>query len=148
MRISLGADHAGVELKDHIAASLVALGHEVTDMGTVGELAVDYPDIALEVARAVTGGSADAGVLVCGTGLGMAIAANKVSGIRAVQVSDPEMARMARLHNNANVVALAGRHLSDEQADAVVAAFLGTEFEGGRHQRRIDKISALEARGR
>jgi len=148
MRIYLGADHAGFQLKQHVDETLRALGHEVTDVGTSGEESVDYPDYAGEVAHAVADGKADFGVLVCGTGLGMAIAANKVPGVRAVQVSDPELARMARLHNDANVVTLAGRHVSTEQADAVLAAFLGTAFEGGRHQARVDKISALEQRER
>ncbi len=144
MRIHLGADHAGFELKEHVRASLEARGHKVTDVGTYAEDSVDYPDFAAAVGGAVARGEADAGVLVCGTGLGMAIAANKVPGVRAIQASDPEMARMARLHNNANVVTLAGRHITIGQADAVLDAFLGTEFEGGRHQRRIDMISALE----
>lgn len=144
MRIYIGADHAGFELKEHVWDTLVAQGHEVTDVGTNGEESVDYPDYAGEVARAVAGGAADFGVLVCGTGLGMAIAANKVPGVRAVQISDPEMARMARLHNNANVVTFAGRYLPPAAADAILDVFLNTEYEGGRHQRRIDKISALE----
>jgi ribose 5-phosphate isomerase B len=148
MRIYLGADHAGFELKEHVRDTLKALGHEVTDVGTDGEESVDYPDYAGMVARAVAGGAADFGVLVCGTGLGMAIAANKVPGVRAVQISDPEMARMARLHNNANVVTLAGRYLPPAAADAVLEVFLKTEYEGGRHQRRVDKISALEQSGR
>ncbi len=148
MRIYLGADHAGFQLKEHVGQTLGALGHEVVDVGTDGEDSVDYPDYAREVGVAVRNGDAEVGVLVCGTGLGMAIAANKVPGVRAVQVSDPEMARMARLHNNANVITLPGRHITPQTADAVLAAFLGTQFEGGRHQRRIDKISALEEHGR
>lgn len=148
MRIYLGADHAGFRLKEHVGQTLRAQGHEVTDVGTDGEDSVDYPDFAREVGMAVSSGRADAGVLVCGTGLGMAIAANKVPGVRAVQVSDPEMARMSRLHNDANVITLPGRHISPEQADDVLTAFLGTAFEGGRHQHRVDKISALEEYGR
>lgn len=144
MRISLGADHAGFQLKEHVKHELVALGHEVTDVGTHGEESVDYPDLAAEVGRAVGSGDADIGVLVCGTGLGMAIAANKVRGVRAIQASDPEMARMSRLHNNANVLTLPGRYIAPADADKVLEAFLTTEFEGGRHQRRLDKISALE----
>ncbi len=148
MRIYLGADHAGFELKEQVSTMLGELGHEVTDVGTFSEESVDYPDFAQAVAEAVADGDADLGVLVCGTGLGMAIAANKVPGVRAVQASDPAMARMARLHNDANVLTLPGRHVSPEQAAEVLRAFLDTEFEGGRHQRRVDKISALEANGR
>ncbi|MBN1192344.1 MAG: ribose 5-phosphate isomerase B [Coriobacteriia bacterium] len=147
MRIHVGADHAGFELKEHVKARLAELGNDVTDVGTYSEESVDYPDFAAEVARAVARGDADSGILVCGTGLGMAIAANKVPGVRAVQASDLEVAVMARRHNNANVLTLPGRYMSPEVADEVVAAFLGTEYEGGRHQRRIDKISALEERG-
>jgi ribose 5-phosphate isomerase B len=144
MRIHLGADHAGFALKESVRDILTGLGHEVTDVGTDGEDSVDYPDFAAAVASAVAGGAADAGVLVCGTGLGMAIAANKVPGVRAIQASDPEMARMARLHNDANVITLPGRHIGPAQAAEVLEAFLGTQFEGGRHQRRVDKIGALE----
>lgn len=144
MRIYLGADHAGFQLKEHVKQTLTALGHEVTDVGTYAEDSVDYPDYALKVGRAVAAGTADVGVLVCGTGLGMAIAANKVRGVRAVPVYEPEMARLGRLHNNANVIALPGRFITPEKADEVLEAFLTTEYEGGRHQRRIDKISELE----
>jgi ribose 5-phosphate isomerase B len=144
MRIYLGADHAGFRLKEHVRETLRAWGHEVTDVGTNTEDSVDYPDYARSVALAVGSGEADFGVLVCGTGLGMAIAANKFPGVRAVQISDPEMARMARKHNNANVVTLAGRYTEPAQADAVLEAFLSTEYENGRHQRRIDKITAFE----
>ena len=144
MRVYVGADHAGYQLKEHVERFVTDMGHEVVDVGTDDEDSVDYPDYAREVARAVAGGDADVGVLVCGTGLGMAIAANKVPGVRAVQASDPEMARMARLHNDANVLTLPGRYIGPEQAAEVVSAFLGTAFEGGRHQRRIDKIVELE----
>lgn len=144
MRIHLGADHAGFPLKEHVKAFLVANGHEVVDVGTYAGDPVDYPDYAVRVGHAVAEGEADFGVLVCGTGLGMAIAANKVAGVRAIQASDPEMARMSRLHNDANVVTLPGRYIKPEQADAVLGAFLGTRFEGGRHQQRLDKIGALE----
>jgi len=144
MRIYLGADHAGFQLKEHVKQTLTELGHEVTDVGTYAEDSVDYPDYALKVGRAVAGGTADIGVLICGTGLGMAIAANKVRGVRAVPVYEPEMARLGRLHNNANVIALPGRFITPDKADEVLEAFLSTEYENGRHQRRIDKISALE----
>lgn len=144
MRIHLGADHAGFELKQAVKDMLVALGHDVTDVGTFSLDSVDYPDIAAAVGSAVASGEADFGVLVCGTGLGMAIAANKIDGVRAVQASDPGMAEMARRHNDANVLTLPGRYISPADAQTVLTAFLGTEFEGGRHGRRVDKISALE----
>lgn len=144
MRIYVGADHAGFQLKEHVREWLAAQGHDVVDVGTNAEDSVDYPDYARDVALAVGSGTADLGVLVCGTGLGMAIAANKFPGVRAVPISDPEMARMARRHNNANVITLAGRYLTPEQADAVLEAFLTAEYEDGRHQRRIDKITAFE----
>jgi ribose 5-phosphate isomerase B len=143
MRIHLGADHAGFELKEQVERILVELGHEVTDVGTDGEESVDYPDYAALVGRAVADGEADLGVLVCGTGLGMAIAANKVPGVRAIQAADPEMARMARQHNDANVLTLPGRYIGPERAAEVLEAFLGASFEGGRHQRRVDKIDAI-----
>jgi ribose 5-phosphate isomerase B len=148
MRIFLGADHAGYELKEHVEALLAAMGHDVTDVGTDGTDSVDYPDYAEKVARAVAAGDADFGVLVCGTGLGMAVAANKVPGVRAIQASDPEMARMARLHNDANVLTLPGRYIGPERAAEVVRAFLETPFEGGRHQRRVEKIEAIENNSR
>jgi ribose 5-phosphate isomerase B len=144
LRIYLGADHAGYPLKEHVREILRSLGHDVVDVGTDGEDSVDYPDFAAAVGRAVASGDAERGVLVCGSGLGMAIAANKIDGVRAVQVMDVEMARMSRLHNDANVVTLPGRYIGPEQAAEILVAFLGTEFEGGRHQHRVDKIVALE----
>lgn len=145
MRIHIGADHAGFALKEVVKAHLVERGHSVTDVGAFSGDPVDYPLVAGPVACAVANGGADAGVLVCGTGLGMAIAANKVPGVRAVQVGSPEFAEMSRRHNDANVVTLAGRSTPPETAFAIVDAFLGTPFEGGRHQRRVDQISAIEA---
>lgn len=144
MRIALGSDHAGFELKEHVRGHLEAQGHEVHDVGTHAPESVDYPDYAREVGEAVAHDDVDFGVLVCGSGLGMAIAANKVDGVRAVQVMDPEMAKMARLHNDANVVTLAGRYTEPTLADTIVDTFLSTAFEGGRHQRRVDKIAAIE----
>jgi ribose 5-phosphate isomerase B len=143
MRIHLGADHAGFALKEQVKAALGQMGHDVVDVGTMSEDSVDYPDYAEKVGRAVAAGEADFGVLVCGTGLGMAIAANKVPGIRAIQASDPEMARMSRLHNDANVLTLPGRYIGPERAAEVIDAFVNTAFEGGRHQRRLDKIDAI-----
>ena len=148
MRIYLGADHAGFPLKEHVKRVLATLGHEVTDVGTDGEESVDYPDYASEVATAVADSRAAFGVLVCGTGIGMAIAANKVPGVRAVQTADPEMARMARRHNDANVLTLPGRYIGPEVAGEIVTAFLSTEFEGGRHQDRVDKITGIERTAR
>jgi ribose 5-phosphate isomerase B len=145
VRVHLGSDHAGFELKESVEAHLVAAGHDVVDVGPAGTDPVDYPDFAAPVARAVSSGEADVGVLVCGSGIGMAMAANKVDGVRAVQARDEESARMARLHNDANVLTLAGRYTESVEALAIVDAFLATEFEGGRHQRRVDKIGALEA---
>jgi ribose 5-phosphate isomerase B len=145
--IAIGADHAGFILKESVKAHLEAAGHMLTDVGAFSEESVDYPVIAEQVGCAVAGGTAEFGVLVCGTGLGMAIAANKVDGVRAVQVGTPAFAEMSRRHNDANVVTLAGRSLSDEEAFAVVDTFLSTEFESGRHQRRVDQITAIESAG-
>lgn len=144
MRICIGADHAGFALKEAVRDHLCAAGHEISDVGAFSEDSVDYPLVAEQVGSAVAEGSADVGVLVCGTGLGMAIAANKVRGVRAVQVNTPEFAAMARRHNDANVITLAGRSISESDAFATVDAFLATDFEGGRHQRRVEQISAIE----
>ncbi|MDY0339820.1 MAG: ribose 5-phosphate isomerase B [Coriobacteriia bacterium] len=144
MRIFLGSDHAGFELKEQVRDVLQSIGHDVVDIGPYTDESVDYPDYAERVGRAVASGEAPFGVLICGTGLGMAIAANKVPGVRAVQASEPEMARMARLHNNANILTLPGRFIDKEQAAEVLSVFLSTPFEGGRHQRRLDKISEIE----
>lgn len=144
MRIHIGSDHAGYALKEQVKAHLVASGHEVTDVGAPSEESVDYPLFAGKVGRAVAAREADFGVLVCGTGLGMAIAANKVHGVRAVQVNDPEFARMARMHNDANVVTLAGRYIDADRAAEIVDTFLATPFEGGRHTRRVDEIADIE----
>ncbi len=144
MRISIGSDHAGFEMKEKLEEHLRDLGHDVLDVGTHDGDSVDYPDLAAEVARSVAAGEAERGVLVCGSGIGVAIAANKIDGVRAANVTDPEMARMSRLHNDANIVTMGGRYLPEELAREIVDAFLETSFEGGRHQRRIDKITALE----
>lgn len=144
MRIALGSDHAGFPLKEYVRAYLVGVGHDVTDVGTSSEESCDYPDFGAAVGRLVASGEAEKGVVVCGSGLGIAIAANKVCGVRAVQVMDPEMAAMARRHNDANVVSLAGRYIGTARAESILDAFLSTAFEGGRHQSRVDKITALE----
>jgi ribose 5-phosphate isomerase B len=147
MRIRIGSDHAGFELKELVKAHLSAEGHDVIDVGPFSDESVDYPVYAAAVAAGVTAGDADFGVLVCGTGLGMGIAANKVRGVRAVQISDPEFARMARLHNDANVVTLAGRHTDLDTAERIVDTFVQTEYEGGRHDRRLGQIAAMERGG-
>lgn len=144
MRVALGADHAGVLLKNAVRSLLESRGLDVTDHGTSGTESVDYPDYAASVARAVTAGEADMGILVCGTGIGMAIAANKVHGVRAAPVVDLESARLAREHNDANVLALGARVTSPDTALDIVRTFLDTPFAGGRHQRRIDKIATLD----
>jgi len=144
MRVALGADHAGVHLKDAVRSLLEARGVEVQDFGTVDETSVDYPDYAAQVGRAVAAGEVDRGILACGTGLGMAIAANKIDGVRAAPVVDLESARLSREHNDANILALGARVTSSDMALQIVSTFLDTPFAGGRHQRRIDKITALE----
>ena len=143
LRIALGADHAGVVLKDNLARLLDERGIPYTDFGTHGSESVDYPDFAADVAHAVAAGDYDRGVLVCGSGIGMAIAANKVPGIRAAVVTEAESARLSRSHNDANVLALGARLIGPDMAKACVSAFLGTEFAGGRHQRRVDQLSKL-----
>jgi ribose 5-phosphate isomerase B len=144
MRVALGADHAGMALRGDVKARLEARGVEIEDFGTLSEESVDYPDYAARVAEAVASGRVDYGVLVCGTGLGMAIAANKIPGIRAVPVVDLESTRLARQHNDANVLALGARVTLRDDLLAIVDTFLDTPFEGGRHQRRIEKITAIE----
>lgn len=144
MRIAIASDHAGFEEKGLLGAYLREAGHEVSDLGPADGNRVDYPDFAQKVAQAVASGAAERGVLVCGTGIGMAIAANKVGGIRAANVTSPEFAALAREHNDANVVALSARFVSDQQNRAIVDAFLATDFAGGRHSARVDKIRALE----
>jgi ribose 5-phosphate isomerase B len=144
MRIAVGSDHAGFHLKEHVKSMLTALGHEVVDVGPATSGSVDYPQFAADAARLVGGGEVDRGVLACGSGVGVAIVANKVAGVRAVNAHDPAEAEMARRHNDANVVTLSGSRLGPAQADSIVATFLRTEFEGGRHARRVGQIVALE----
>lgn len=144
MRIALGADHAGVELKGRIRRLLDRRNLAFEDIGPETDASVDYPDYALGVARRVASGACRRGILVCGSGVGMAIAANKVRGIRAAAVTTAPAARLARRHNDVNVLALGARSLSVDDALAIVDAFLATPFDGGRHQRRVDKIAAAE----
>ncbi len=144
MRIAIGADHAGFVLKQHLIDTLVRLGHQVDDRGTDSEATVDYPPICADVARLVANGTVDRGIVVGGSGQGEQIAANKVRGIRAALCNDLYSARMSREHNDANVLALGGRIVAFGLADEIVAIWLATPFQGGRHQRRLDQISALE----
>jgi ribose 5-phosphate isomerase B len=144
MRVAIGADHAGFELKETIKQTLDELRIAYKDFGTFSDESVDYPDYAAKVGRAVAAGEFDRGILVCGTGIGMAIAANKIAGVRAAPVVDLESARLAREHNNANVLAIGARVTPPERALDLVRVFFKTDFEGGRHERRLQKITALE----
>ena len=142
--IVIGSDHGGLNLKTALNSYLKRRGVEVTDAGTNGDASVDYPDFGQKVAETVISGDAELGILICGTGIGMSITANKIPGIRAALVTDVFMARMAREHNNANVLVLGGRVLDEQKACDLVGAWLDATFEGGRHQARLDKITALE----
>lgn len=144
MKIAIGADHAGFELKNQLGEALRESGHEVRDFGTDSGESTDYPDYAGQVARAVASGAAERGLLVCGSGAGMSIAANKVRGVRAVMGVSLEVVRLTRAHNNANVLTLGARFVEPAVAGELVRAFLETPFEGGRHERRVSKISQLE----
>jgi len=146
VKISIGSDHAGFALKEHVVKYLKSKGIEVLDVGTHSEESVDYPVFAEKVSKDVIGGKADYGILICGTGLGMSISANKFKGIYATLCLYPTMAKYARLHNNANVLVMAGRLMGPTLAEETVDAFLETEFSGGRHQRRIDEIKEFENR--
>lgn len=146
--IAIASDHGGVELKADLIDRLEKSGYIVENLGVDSSSdAVDYPDMAVPVAEKVLSGKADCGVLICGTGLGIGIAANKIKGIRAATVSDTFSAKMAKVHNNANVLALGARVLGNELAWEVLSAYLMAEFEGGRHENRVNKIMALEERG-
>lgn len=145
MKIVIAADHAGYRLKSSLVPFLTAAGHTVDDLGTDSEEPVDYPPFCAAAARAVVAGRADVGIVVGGSGQGEAIAANKVHGARAALCLDEFTARLARLHNDANVLSLGGRILGEAFAQAIVATFLSTAFEGGRHQPRLDQISSIEA---
>ncbi len=145
MKIALGADHAGFQLKEKIRDWLVGHGYSVDDRGTNSAESVDYPDYARAVGEAVAGGRADLGIAVCGTGMGMAMALNKVPGIRAANVTTEFEAQMLREHNDGNVLALGARVVSEEQALKLVDKFLHTSFAGGRHQRRVDKVMEIES---
>ena len=142
--IALGCDHAGVQLKLQVAEYLTSRGLEYRDYGTYDETSCDYPDYAQKVGEAVVSGEAQRGILICGTGVGISISANKVNGVRAALCSDTFTARMSREHNDANVLCMGARVVGPGLATDVVAAWLDAEFAGGRHQRRVDKIMALE----
>ncbi|MEO8092462.1 MAG: ribose 5-phosphate isomerase B [bacterium] len=144
MRIAVGSDHAGFPLKETVRLMLEDAGHEVVDVGTDSEESADYPHFAAEAARLVAGGEAERAMIVCGSGVGVSIVANKVDGARAVNAHDPDEAEISRRHNDANVLALAGRRLDDDDAREIVERFLGIEFEGARHGRRVDQIAAVE----
>lgn len=146
MKIALGADHAGYELKNFLRDRLIAEGHEVADVGTASSESTDYPDYAASVAHDVAEGRADRGILVCSTGVGMSIAANKVGGVRAALAFNDDEVRLSRSHNDANVLAFGARYTAPQAAQEMVETFLATPFDGGRHKRRINKIKTLEAR--
>ncbi len=144
MRIAVGADHAGYELKEKIKSHLESLGHAVENCGTASSDSCDYPDFAHAVACRIASGAAQRGVLVCGSGIGMAIAANRTPGIRAANISSEYEAQMSREHNDLNVLTMGARILTEEQAMAIVDVWLNTRFAGGRHQQRLEKIAELE----
>ena len=143
-KIAIGCDHGGFEMKNELVDFLKEMGCEVGDFGLIEKAPIDYPIIAEKVATAVSSGEYELGILVCGTGIGMSLAANKVKGIRAAACSEVYSARFTRLHNNSNILCLGGRVIGPETAKIMVDAFVNTEFEGGRHQRRVDMIDAIE----
>lgn len=145
MKIAIASDHAGFELKQLVASHLRDQGFDVLDLGTTSNDRVDYPDYGAAVGRAVAGGEAERGVAVCGSGIGICMAANKIDGVRAATVHDVTSARFARLHNDANVVCLGERFIGQQVAFDAVDAFLSTDFEGGRHAARVQKINDLES---
>ena len=144
MKIAIAADHGGFELKDSMVEYIKSLGNEVMDLGTNSADSVDYPDYAKKVCEEIQQGNSDLGILICGTGIGMSLAANKFEGIRAACVSDVYSAKMSRNHNNANVLCIGARVIGDEVAKLIIKTFLENEFEAGRHQRRVDNIMAFE----
>lgn len=145
MKIGIASDHRGFQMKSRLIQLTEALGHEVKDFGPTSTDSVDYPDYAGFVASAVSSGNVDRGILICGTGIGMCIAANKFLGVRAANCNDSVTAEFSRLHNNANVVCLSADQLSDQLAEQIIRIWLKTDFEAGRHSRRLDKISEIES---
>ena len=144
MKIAIGADHAGFSLKEKLRHQLTGEGHEVVDYGAASDASCDYPDFAQPVAREVAGGRSDRGILVCSTGIGMAMAANKVDGVRAAPAMNEDEVHLTREHNDANVLTIGAKYLDEKQALHLVHVFLETQFAGGRHARRIAKIAQLE----
>ena len=144
MKIAIGCDHGGIVLKDAVTSTLEALGAEVVDLGTNSSDSVDYPTYGLKVAETVASGQCDAGVIMCGTGIGISISANKVPGIRCAVVTNTYMAKLTKNHNNANIISLGGRVITPEEAKDIVKAWYTAEYEGGRHQRRLDMITDIE----
>lgn len=144
MKIAIGCDHGGIVLKDAVTSTLEALGAEVVDLGTNSTDSVDYPTYGLKVAETVASGQCDAGVIMCGTGIGISISANKVPGIRCAVVTNTYMAQLTKNHNNANIISLGGRVISPDEAKDIVTAWYTAEYEGGRHQRRLDMITDIE----
>ncbi|NLX56460.1 MAG: ribose 5-phosphate isomerase B [Planctomycetaceae bacterium] len=147
MRISVGSDHRGLEVKNRLTELLTRLGHEVSDEGTHSGESIDYPDIASAVARKVAQGEAERGILICGTGIGMSIAANKFHGVRAATCNDAVTAEICRRHNDANVLCLSGDLLGQRNIDRLIEVWIDTKFEGGRHARRLEKIAEIERNG-
>ena len=146
MKIAIGSDHRGFALKAHLVSTLSKAAHEVFDLGCAGAEPADYPDYAFKVGEMVASGAAERGIVICGSGIGMSIAANKVRGVRAALCCSVDDARMTRRHNDSNVLALSERGLADPKIDELVTVWLSTPFEGGRHARRIEKIRAYEER--
>ena len=144
MKIAIGCDHGGIVLKDAVTSTLEALGAEVVDLGTNSTDSVDYPTYGLKVAETVASGQCDAGVIMCGTGIGISISANKVPGIRCAVVTNTYMAKLTKNHNNANIISLGGRVITPDEAKEIVTAWYTAEYEGGRHQRRLDMITDIE----
>ena len=144
MKIAIGNDHGALELKLHVVKYLEQQGHEVVNFGTDTADSCDYPVYAEKVCKAVVSGEADKGILICGTGIGISIAANKIHGVRCALCSEPVSAALARQHNDANIVAMGARTIGPVMAEGIVDVFLNTEFQGGRHQRRVDKIMMLD----
>lgn len=143
-KVALAADHAGFEEKEKLKKTLDEIGVEYEDLGTDSLASVDYPDYAQKVGEAVARGKAEQGILVCGSGIGVAIAANKIRGVRAAQAWNEETARLARQHNNANILTIGARVIPEAEIPKIIKAWFGADFEGGRHEKRIEKISALE----
>jgi|TARA_B100001964_G_scaffold244310_1_gene325263 ribose 5-phosphate isomerase B len=147
LRIIIGSDHAGYKLKEHLKTYLVELGHEMRDVGAYDEQPVDYPDEAVEVAQGVANGNCDRGMLICGTGIGMSIAANKVPGVRAALVTDTMTAQLSRAHNDANVLCLGGWLVGEKLGEEIAKSWLDTMYDRGKHANRLRKITNIEGRG-